>query len=184
MKLKDLLFEDLNFGDEYLYHVTHIDKLGEIKNKGLVPKFGELVKSTSGYDYWLDHIGGRDLPPEAKEIEGVIFFSEKPSLGYYNVGRKRSDIKKVIDSKILVCVVKKNPSIYKFVDNGRGEVLNYKERGVSYIEWYNHRIQTKYLPYFIEPGDWFAFEHQKVEKLLYGEELVKFIKNNFPEQIK
>lgn len=181
MKLKDILLEDFQPNDEYLYHVTHIDKLDEIKERGLVPKFGDLVKKTSGYGFWKEYLEDGSLPPEAKKIEGVIFFSEEPDLGYYNIGLKKSEFDL---SDVLVCLVKKNESIYKYVNHGRGEVVDHAGRTVYKVRWRRNSISTEYIPFFIEPGDWFTFESQIVDELLYGEDLYDFLEKYYPNKIR
>lgn len=46
------LYENFNYTNgDYLFHATNIKNLDDIKNYGLLPQFGETVKSSYGGYY-------------------------------------------------------------------------------------------------------------------------------------
>ena len=71
--IKKLLREGLmreNDVNDYLYHGTNIKNLKDIEGNGLIPDFGNTVKSTEGYGYYMDD---EYYNPEDR-VDGVLFF--------------------------------------------------------------------------------------------------------------
>ena len=79
---------------------------------------------------------------------------------------------------MVLCIIEKNDTIYHKIDDEKvtdfeGDLIS------SYRD-----VNLNYTPLFIETGDWFSFEKQTPKYILYGEELKKFVKINFPEKLK
>jgi hypothetical protein len=152
-------FESYNKIPDVLYHGTNIKNLEDISKYGLFPDFGDVVKSTDMYQYYMDD---EYISPDDR-VEGVLFFSDNPDTwSYATYGREKN-----IDEALLV-VVENNDSIYRKLGD---DYYDYEGNEVDSIDY----IYKDKLPFFIENGDYFSFEEQKPIKILYGEELKKFL---------
>jgi len=164
---------------KYLYHVTNIKNLEDVQNNGLIPDFGQTIRQAYGGYYDFDG-GGNEWEYEPVEndeggskirldYDGILFFSEKPMLGY-----AERDLHKPLKnlSDVLLCVVENNDTIYHKISDDP-KIEDYQ--GTSWIEGD--------LPIFIERGDYYSFEEQEVAELLYGENLIEFMKKKFPEEL-
>jgi hypothetical protein len=160
----------------YLFHATNIKNLDDIQNYGLLPQFGETVKQAYGGYYKM---GEEEFDSEGNELpelkmEGLLFFGDKPHLKYSsNIYERNFDW-----SKALLCIIEKNETIFKkiddyprFIDYEGNPAYSYD--GVSFMDD---------LPIIVETGDWFSFEEQSVEKILYGKELYDWMQKNFPKE--
>jgi hypothetical protein len=148
--------------NKYLYHGTNIKNLDDIKQYGLIPDFGDVVKSTEAYEYYMDD----DYYSEEDRIEGLVFFSDTPDTwSYSNHGKPEN-----IDEAILV-IVENNDTIFKRV---RDKLFDYKNKLVDSVE----HLTINELPPFIEDGDFFSLKEQTPVKILYGDKLKQFLKNN------
>lgn len=151
------LFENNNMN--LLFHGTNIKNLEDIKKYGLLPNFGDIVKSTEMYDYYMndDYINDKD------RVDGIIFFSDnKNTWSYSHYGNKAN-----IDEALLV-IVENNNTIYKKLD---GNIYDYNGNIVDNVNY----IDTDKLPFFIENGDYFSLEEQTPIDILYGEKLKKYL---------
>lgn len=171
----------LGHNKDFLYHVTNIKNLDSIKKYGILPDFGETVKKFYSDYYAFDESEYDDNDEERKipiyeEIKGISFFAETPLLGFCTPNLGLCDVKW---ENMVLCIVEKNDTIYHKIDDypkftdSEGNEVDY----IGPFSVYN-------TPAFIETGDWFSFEEQEPKYILYGEELKKFIKINFPESIK
>jgi hypothetical protein len=144
----------------FLYHGTNIKNLDDIQKYGLIPDFGDTVKGTEGYSYYMDD---EYINPEDR-VDGVIFFSDNPNTwSYSNFGGTPN-----IDEAVLV-IVKKNETIFRKVGDYIYDMSGSKVNSVNYIS-------IDKLPFFIENGDYFTFEEQTPHDILYGERLEQFLK--------
>jgi len=163
----------------FLYHVTNIQNLSQIKSYGLLPQFGETVKQAYADYYKIDdREDSEDDQFQRQELsfDGILFFSEKPMLHYAHQGLGQYDLS---INEVLLCVVKKNDTIYHKVSD-YPKFTDYKGQqvdSVGYESVYN-------LPIMIETNDWFSFEEQTPVDLIYGERLQQFMQENFPEELK
>lgn len=157
----------------FLYHVTNINNYKDVLAYGLLPQFGETIKQAY-QDYY--NIDGEDNEErQSLDFDGLLFFSEEPNLHYAHAGLGHYDLK---PEEVLICVVKKNETIYhkvsdypKFTDYKGNEVYDVDGNSV-----YN-------LPLMIETNDWFSFEEQTPVDLIYGQRLITFMQDNFPQQL-
>lgn len=157
----------------FLYHVTNIKNLNDIKNYGLLPQFGETIKQAYA-DYYKINEEDEDERQELS-FDGILFFSEKPMLHYAHAGLGHYDLK---TEEVLLCVVKKNDTIFHKVDD-YPKFTDYKGNQVESIEY----ISVYNLPIMIESNDWFSFEEQTPVDLIYGDRLIQFMQENFPEEL-
>jgi hypothetical protein len=157
----------------FLYHVTNIKNLNDIKSYGLLPQFGETLKQAYANYYKID-----EDEDERQELnfDGILFFSEKPMLHYAHAGMGHYNLK---IEEVLLTVVKKNDTIFHKVDD-YPHFTDYKGNPVTSVGYEN----VYDLPIMIESNDWFSFEEQTPVDLLYGDRLVQFIQENFPEELK
>tara|TARA_R100000951_G_scaffold115935_1_gene125757 strand:- start:900 stop:1391 length:492 start_codon:yes stop_codon:yes gene_type:complete len=156
--IKKLLREGLDSSGK-LYHGTHIKNLEDIKKYGLIPDFGDVVKSTEMYQYYMDD---NYINPEDR-VEGVLFFSDNPDTwSYSHFGKTKN-----IDEAILV-VVEKNDSIFRKMGDSFYDINGNEVESIDYID-------TDKLPFFIEDGDYFSFEEQEPIEILYGDKLKNYI---------
>ena len=148
--------------ENFLYHGTNIKNLNSIKKYGLIPDYGDVVKSTEMYQMYMDD----DYIDENDRVEGVLFFSDNPDVWTYSqYGQKDKDI-----YKSILVIVEKNKTIYKKVKGGHFIDINGKRvESVDYID-------IDKLPFFIENGDYFSFQEQEPFDILYGERLIEFLK--------
>lgn len=162
----------------FLYHVTNIKNLNDVKSYGLLPQFGETLKQAYADYYKIDDREDNEddeYPRQELGFDGILFFSEKPILHYAHTGLGHYDLK---TEEVLLCVVKKNDTIFHKVDD-YSRFTDYKGAqvdSINYINVYN-------LPIMIETNDWFSFEEQTPVDLLYGDRLVQFMQENFPEEL-
>lgn len=183
MRLKSILHEIITPKDNYLYHASPIENFEEIKKHGLLPSFGDLVKSTEGWHHWKRIVQNHSSPwNEVDEIEGVIFFSEEPQVGFFDVSKDVD--KETLLNDVFLCIVEKNETIYK--KKGMGQVVNSRGENVNVVEFgrrMQYQVETDKIPPFIERGDWFSFNAQDPIKILYGEELFEFLETHYPDKI-
>jgi hypothetical protein len=186
----EIPYPDPNF----LYHGTAKSNVEEIKQNGLQPGFGNVVKGTEGYGYYMDE----DYFPESERVDGVLFFSDNPDTWKYGSLR---------DGKLLggdnmddaaLIIIENGDDIFRMVDPGT--IINYDGDKVDYVPVeYGEDIPVDRLPPFIESGDFFSFDWQPVKHILVGEglrlflskyeeskrveESVNNLKNNIPEKL-
>ncbi len=158
----------------FLYHSTNIKNFEDIKAHGLYPMFGDTVRQAYGDTYDLDRHGKDDeLAQLPGDFEGILFFSEKPMLGY-SQGMQNNPYK---PEEAVLCIVEKNDTIFRKTSD-YPEYTNYKGQTVTSIDY----VEVTHLPLIIETGDWFSFEHQDVKHILTGQEIILFMKLNFPKE--
>jgi len=184
--IKKLLREGLNnlnetftHNNQFLYHTTNMRNYKDVTRYGLLPQFGDTVKQAYGgyYDFGdnkTKYEDDDDNKPAELNIDGLLFFSEYPMLHYSYHRSEKFDI-----DKALVCVIKRNPTIFHKVDD-YPRFTDYRNKRVDSIEY----INVCDLPIIIETGDWFSFEEQSPIKLLQGRYIIEFMKHNFPEKLK
>lgn len=149
----------------FLYHGSNIKNLEKIKNYGLIPNFGDVVKSTEAYGYYMND----DYYNSEDRVAGVIFFSDNPyTWSYSHFGGTPN-----INEAILV-IVKKNDSIYRKVGDYIYDTLGNKVNSIKYNRY--DYLDLDKMPPFIENGDYFSFDEQEPFDILYGERLVSFLK--------
>jgi hypothetical protein len=181
MGLNEIINGEINKLDEvripahnksYLYHVTNINKLDEIKRYGLLPQFGDTIKNAYSdyYNFDGEEYEDDEEKPQDMDFEGILFFSEEPILGYSQTMQQNFKWEEA-----LVCVVVKNDTIYHKISD-YPKFTDYQGKVVGSI---NH-MNVYDLPIFIETNDWFSFEEQECKYLLYGEDLKSFIGKYFP----
>ena len=174
--IKQLLIEihdDIDYPpSEYLYHGTSIKNVPQIEANGLIPTFGELVKSTEGYQYYMDdefdEYGGGYSD---SRVEGVLFFSDDPDTWKYGA----SDYQSMEEAALVI--VNRDDSIYQ--SKGMGVYTDIDGNEVYDIDG----IDVDRLPPFIETSDYFSFEEQYDVDILTGERLKRFVekyKNEIP----
>jgi len=154
-----MLFEGLS--DDVLYHGTPLKNLEEIKKYGLLPDFGETVRGTEMYQYYVDD----DYFDPDDRVEGVLFFGDSPDVWTYSHFREDESL-----DKALLVVVKKNDSIFQKRGFDFFDIRGNKVDSINYID-------VDKLPPFIEDGDYFSFEEQEPIELLYGERLKNFLED-------
>jgi len=157
-----------------LYHSTNISKLSDIQNYGLLPQFGDTVKQAYGGYYKFgdeEHEEDDYDQPQELEFDGILFFSETPLIGFSQTMQGQFKWEEV-----LLCIITKNDTIYhKISDYPRfTDYQGHEVNSIGYTSTYN-------LPIFIETNDWFSFEEQECQYLLYGEKLKYFISKYFPD---
>jgi len=157
---------------QFLYHVTNTKNYNDIKSYGLLPQFGETVKQAYGDSYDLDGDGDNEELVKL-DIDGLLFFSEKPMLGYSQPMQQNFKW-----NEVLVVIVEKNDTIFRKVDS-YPKFTDHQGNEVSSVNY----IHIHDLPIIIETGDWFSFEEQEPAYLLYGDLLMKFLEKNFPDLI-
>lgn len=164
----------------FLYHVTNIKNLGSIQKYGILPDFGETVRLyySDYYDFdepdW-DEKDDERKTPIYQDIDGVSFFAETPLLGFseFGFGSRNLDW-----NSMVLCVIRKNDEIFHKTDNE-----NFTDHEDDPITSFGP-LNIYNVPIFIEGGDWFSFETQTPEYVLYGENLKNFIKTNYPSLLK
>ena len=144
---------------KYLYHGTHINNLDDIQKFGLLPDFGDTVKGTEAYGYYMDD---EYFYPEDR-VGGILFFSNSPDAWSYSHYGKTPNI----DEAVLV-IVENNDTIFRKIGS------NFYDFEGNVVSNVNYNPVDK-LPPFIENGDFFSLEEQKPLDILYGERLVGFI---------
>ena len=149
----------------FLYHGSNIKNLESIKNNGLIPDFGDVVKGTEGYGYYMDD----EYYNTEDKVEGVLFFSDNPDTWSYS----HFGVTPNINEAVLV-VIKKNETVFKKVGDYVYDMLGNKVNSIKYNR-YNY-LSVENIPPFIENGDYFSFDEQEPFDILYGERLVNFLK--------
>jgi len=149
----------------FLYHGTHIKNLNIIKQNGLIPSFGDVVKTTDSYQIYMDD----EYYDSTDRVDGVLFFSDKPNTWSYSHFGKKPNI-----NEAVLVIVKKNDSIYRKLKDDFYDIHNKK---VYDIKYYNTYIDVDKLPPFIENTDYFSLEEQEPYKILHGDTLIRFIQN-------
>jgi hypothetical protein len=143
-----------------LYHGTHIKNLEDIKKYGLLPEFGDMVKSTEAWEYYMDD----EYTNPDDRFDGVLFFSDNPNTwSYSHFGGTPN-----IDEAVLV-VIENNETIFRKV----GYKIYDSEGNIDVSPDY---YDADKLPGFIEDGDYFSFQEQEPIDILYGDRLKKFLK--------
>jgi Protein of unknown function (DUF5661) len=182
--IKKLVFEQLvslteafTHNNQFLYHTTNMRNYNYITKHGLIPTFGDTVKQAYGGYYNLDGSEEDDEEDENRrtqlDFDGLLFFSEYPMLGYSQTMQQNFKL-----NEALVCVVKKNDTIFHKIDD-YPKYTDYKGSEVTSIN-YNSVYD---LPLMIETGDWFSFDEQTPVKLLEGRYIIEFMKKNFPNEL-
>lgn len=143
----------------FLYHGTNIKNLNDIKRFGLIPDFGDTVKSTEAYQYYMDD---NYINPEYR-VDGVIFFSDEPNTWSYSHFGKTPDI-----NDAALVIVKKNDTIFRKLGEHFYDSNGKKVDSINYIP-------IDKLPFFIENKDYFSFEEQEVFDILHGKRLVNYL---------
>lgn len=148
----------------FLYHGTNIKNLENIKKYGLVPDFGDVVKSTEAYEYYIDDEYYR---PENR-VDGVLFFSDKPDTwSYSHYGSKPN-----INEAVLI-IIKKNETIFRKIGWNIYDIKGNKVNTIKYNLF--DYIHVDNIPPFIEDGDYFSLEEQEPFDILYGGRLINFL---------
>ncbi len=171
---ENLMYETLKHNNQFLYHTTNIKNYDDIKKYGLLPQFGDVVKQTYGDLYNLngDTYDEDDYnKPQDLEFDGLLFFAEHPMLGFSQTGGKKFTL-----SEALVCVVKKNPTIYHKLEGDN--FTDYRGQPINSVDY----IATDNLPIIIEQNDWFSFKEQTPVMLLEGRYILEFMEKNFPSE--
>jgi hypothetical protein len=151
--------------NSFLYHGSNIKNLDSIINNGLIPDFGDVVKGTEGYEYYMDD----DYYNSENRVDGVLFFSDNPNTwSYSHFGGIPN-----IDEAILI-VFKKNETIFRKVGDYIYDMNNNKVKSIKYNR-YNY-LDVEQIPPFIENGDYFSFDEQEPFDILYGERLIQYLK--------
>lgn len=159
----------LKHSKTFLYHVTNISNLKNIKKFGLIPEFGDTLKKAYGEYYNFN--GNNDEDLVELNFDGILFFSEIPILKYSHF------MKPIFNwEDTVLCIILKNNTIYHKIDDYPTftDYEGNKVESINYISSYD-------MPIFIETGDWFSFEEQECEYVLYGKNLENYIKYNFPK---
>jgi hypothetical protein len=146
----------------------------DIVKYGLLPQFGDTVKDAYNGYYNLDNDDTEydeddENKPVNLDFDGLLFFSEYPMLHYSYNRNEKFDI-----NKALVCVIKKNDTIFHKIED-YPKYTDYRGKDVKSINY--HSVYE--LPIMIETGDWFSFEEQYPVKLLQGKYIIEFMKKNF-----
>lgn len=160
--MRILISEDIQLKKDsnFLYHGTHIRNLNDIKKYGLLPDFGDTVKTTEMYQYYMDD---EYFNPDDR-VEGILFFSDNPDTWSYSHYKTKPNV----DEAVLV-IIEKNDTIYQKKGFNFYDIDGNKVDSVNYID-------IDKLPPFIEDGDFFSFEEQEPLYILYGQDLIKFLK--------
>lgn len=154
--------------DDYLYHGTSINNVSNIQQNGLEPQFGNVVKGTEGYEYYMDD----DYWQEEDRVEGVLFFSDKIDTWKYGSLRLGKLLGGNNMDEAALVIVENNDTIYRMLEDMK--VINSDGYQVSDVDG----IPIDRLPPFIERNDYFSFESQAVVDILFGDRLKRFIETN------
>lgn len=160
-KINESVYDTVkNKMNNFLFHGTKIKNAKEIKKHGLIPDFGDIVKSTEAYGYYMDD----DYFSDDDRVDGVLFFSESPDTWTYSqFQNKIRDI-----NQACVVVVEKNDTIYYKKDDKFFDIYDKNVQSVDYID-------IDKLPPFIEDGDYFSFQEQTPYLILIGEQINKIL---------
>lgn len=191
---------------KWLYHVTNAKHLSSIRQVGLIPEWGEVVRTTYGNDYDLDNrkqdFGGgsgnyyqedeEDEDGEGKydtegnrlsqlPFDGILFFATEPHIMY-------SHFTKMEDfnwNDVVIVVVENNETIYRKSDSKSGncDVYNYEGELVGDVKYGWEYIGVYELPRIIETGDYFSLEEQEPLHILSGVQAKSFVTQYYPQQI-
>jgi len=149
----------------FLYHGSSIKNLESIKNTGLIPDFGDVVKGTTGYGYYMDD----DYYNSEDKVEGVLFFSDNPETWSYSHFGGTPNI-----NEAILVIIKKNETVFKKVGDHVYDMLGNKVDSINYNRY--DYLSVDNIPPFIENGDYFSFDEQEPFDILYGERLIGFLK--------
>lgn len=160
-KINESVYDTVkNKMNNFLFHGTKIKNAKEIQKYGLIPDFGDIVKSTEMYRYYMDD----EYFSNDDRVDGVLFFSESPDTWTYS--QFQSKIKDI--NQACVVVIEKNDTIYHKKDDEFFDIYN---KNVQSIDG----IYIDKLPPFIEDGDYFSFEEQTPYLVLIGEQINKIL---------
>jgi hypothetical protein len=164
--------------DKYLYHATNIKNKNDIERYGLIPHFGNTIKTTSTWDFYVNGDGHQDDEDfesmySKNGLDGILFFSETPMLGYSNFSEKYNQ------DEAVLCIIEKSETTYL---KKRFDILNHVGNRVEAVRYqrYNY-INVDNLPPFIEDGDWFSLDEQEPIAILHGDSLEEFMNKKFPK---
>ena len=149
----------------FLYHGSNIKNLESIKNNGLIPDFGDVVKGTEAYGYYMDD----DYYNSEDKIEGVLFFSDNPDTWSYSHFGDTPNI-----NEAILVIIKKNETVFRKVGDYVYDMLGNKVNSINYNRYYYLSVDN--IPPFIENGDYFSLDEQEPFDILYGERLIDFLK--------
>ena len=164
--------------NKFLFHSTNIKHLKEIKEYGLIPYFGDTVRKAYGsyynFDEKADDYSSIDYDEDEKiklKYNGLIFFSETPKLKYSQPIYSN----KFIWEEALLCIIIKNESIFKKVDD-YPRFIDFENKPIYSYDGIDFRDDLV----SVETNDWFSFEQQEPWKLIYGADLYKYMKIKYP----
>lgn len=170
--------------NNWLYHVTSAKNLESIKRVGLIPEWGDVVRTSYGDSYDFDNKKtewGNDYDEESElvrlDIDGILFFADTPHVMYSHF----TDMKKFNWNNVVIAVVQKNEYIYRKI--GDDDFVNYKGQATSEIRYGYNSAYTRELPIIIETGDWFSLEEQKPKLILHGIQAQHFVTTYFPSEL-
>lgn len=166
--LKENLNEIPQMQDDYLYHGTSINNVSNIQQNGLEPQFGNVVKGTEAYDYYMDD----DYWQEEDRVKGVLFFSDEIDTWKYGSLRDGKFLGGNNMDEAALVIVENNDTIYRMLEDMT--VINSDGYQVDDVDG----ISIDRLPPFIERTDYFSFESQAVVDVLFGDRLKRFIEMN------
>lgn len=152
-----------------LYHASHTGNLKDIQAVGLCPQHGEIVQSTESYQTVVGEWG--------EELPEVVFFGTDPGFVQWQVGNFiDKGLHDVTNGEILrhgvVCII--DPTDYSdeiYRSNGDGTATNYDGEKIYDI------------PPHVESVDFFSFSCVEPEEILVGEEMMLFMRQNFPKEL-
>jgi hypothetical protein len=153
--------------ENFLYHGSNIKNLDSIKKYGLVPDFGDVVKGTEAYEYYMDD----DYYKPENRIDGVLFFSDNPDTWSYSHFGGTPNI-----NEAVLVIIEKNDTIFRKVGDYVYDINNNKVELIKYNRY--DYLDIEQIPPFIENGDYFSFDEQEPIDILFGERLIKFITEN------
>lgn len=161
------LNENSESNENFLFHGTNIKNLDSIKKYGLIPDFGDVVKSTEAYQYYIDD----DYYDPNSRVDGVLFFSDNPNTWSYSHFGGTPNI-----NEAVLVVIEKNNTIFRKVGEYIYDINNKKVNSIKYNRY--DYLDIDQIPPFIEDGDYFSFDEQEPTDILFGERLIKFINEN------
>lgn len=154
------LLENNNTHD-LLYHGSKIENLENIKKYGVLPDFGDIVKSTEMWQYYTND----EYYNEEDRIEGLVFLSS--DIDTYKYSNYNDDDKTNTDNA-LIAVIENNDTIFRKLDD---KMYDFEGNEVDDVDY----LTLEMLPPFIENGDYFSLEAQEPIDIIYGERLKEMI---------
>lgn len=140
-----------------LFHGTHTGNLASIKKHGLIPQHGEISKSTDMY---------QQATEDGAEIKPATFLATDPGYINWHVGKKLNKSMKDVTLDdirkhgMLVVVRKTAKQVYSY-DNP-------------------HEDQ----PPHVERPDYYSMDDVYPKVILSGNDLIKYLSQNYPEMLK